>query len=538
MPTYEPYSGLYKQQTTDTKLTSIQEAAKNAEIIGQKLGHYISLLKYDSLKVVITDGYDYAPVLQACINEIMKAGGGKVICPPGSFRIESTVYIHSTALSSEEVKSPITIEGAVPVVADLYNSVSKNVTRFIKKTAGVMIAVNWNQSSECVITSVARNITIRNIGFYGSGVLDTKYTKVYATVTATDAIEMRNAAINLEDSIFWTLRYGVNQPDTVLGVDNYCDQSNYKRLGFFNMGHSWLYLNRPDASTIDNIYGYDQAKTCVNGVFVRKAESLEVGKVLCAGKAMHLAQNFNLVNLNRVSGLTVSSIYGERIEGLLVNCYNGCQNITIENLGVRHYGKTYIKARDTRNLKFNITAHVEEGVYLDTATDPGDYSQYTAIANPLPIEVDIDITCFDVTVGKCALRNGVHGGGEFTETTLRTAPRMNKTAKGVFGDQPTIITVYHNGSAIVPRAHGVDLDWSELFGGTPTYNSTTGTLTFPASGKFGNLPSAVATPRKSPTGVRNIPYIVSNNPLTIELRKFDDSIVTTADIAFTLLVVI
>jgi hypothetical protein len=383
---------------------------------------------------------------------------------------------------------------------------------------------------------VWRNFTVRNIAFYGGGTYDSKYTSAFASTIPVDAIEMHNSAIVLEDCFFWGLRKGVAQPATINGVDDYCDQSVYNRLGFTKMGDTWLELQRPDASSIDNIYGYDMAKTCQNGVYARKGEAFEVGKVLCAGKSMHLAQSFKLVNFTGVKASKIGTVYGERIEGLLINLENDCADIDVSQVGGRQYGKTLVKARNTRNLTLhNLHTHYEEGKVL-SASDTGSYTTYDTIT--LPYDIDVDITVYNTRVGKCTFRNGVHdGSGNFTETSLRTEPRMPKTAKAVYGIDDYILTIYHNGTSLVARVHGVDLDWTEFCGGTPTYNATTGLLTFPATGIFGNQPSAMVTGRKHPTtGVRNLPFITTNNPLTIELLKTDFTPVAAVDVAISLLV--
>lgn len=497
---------------------------------------YTGLLEFEDKRVAIADGYDYGPVLQEAIKFIMTNGGGTLICPPGDFRMESTSYTHLDSYNpSSDIHSPLAIIGATPVYADLFNSTKRNVTRFIKKTAGVILGVNYNPKQEAVVPGVWRNLTVRNIAFYGAGTFDSKYKDAFASTDPIDAIEMRNSAIVLEDCLFWGLRKGVSQPATVNGYDNYCDQSTFNRLGFTKMGHTWLELQRPDASTIDNIYGYDMAKTCENGVYVRKAESLEVGKVLCAGKSMHLAQNFKLVNFVGVKAAKISSLYGERIEGLLINLENGCADIEIGQIGARQYGKTHLKARNTRNLEIkHMHTHLEEGKVL-SASDTGNYQTFDTVS--LPNDIDVDASVYNVRIGKTTFRNGVHqSDGTFTETTLRTEPRMDKAAKGVFGIDDYILTIYHDGTSIKARVHGVDLDWNEFAGGIPTYNAMSGELTFPQTGIFSNTPSVFVCGRKSPTGVRNIPYIVSNNPLKVELLNTNFQPVSEADLAFTLLV--
>lgn len=499
--------------------------------------HYTGILEFESERVAISGGYDYGPVLQAAIEYVMTNGGGTVILPPGDFRTESMTYSHLDSYDSNDNQSPIAIIGATPVYADLFNSKKKNVTRLIKKSAGTILGINFTPTKAVAVSGVWRNLTIRNIAFYGVGSFDEKYTNVFKSTSAIDAIEMRNSSIVLEDCFFWGLRKGVAQPATVNGYDNYCDQSTYNRLGFTKMGTTWLELQRPDASTIDNIYGYDMARTCQNGVYVRKAESLEVGKVLCAGKSMHLAQDFKLVNFVGVKSAKIGCIYGERIEGLLINLENDCADITISEIGARQYGKTHVKARNSRNIKIEtIHTHLEEGKVL-SPNDTGDFQTYDTLQT-LPPDIDVDASVYNLRIGQTTFRNGVHqADGTFTETTLRTVPRMTKSAKGVFGIDDYIIMVYHNGTSIVARAHGVDIEWSELCGSAPTYNATTGEFTFPAGGIFGNSPAAIPVGRRHPTtGVRNVAFPSGSNPFKVDLLTTADQPVATTDVAFNILV--
>lgn len=393
--------------------------------IENRLG-WVSVKDYGAKGDGVTDD---TAAIQAAVDVVMKSGGGTVFFPPGNYLINGTIYTQRDSYSANDILSPLEFRGITPVFADLFNT-TRNVSRLIKKNAGAMITTNYTETGVVRVGGVWRNFTVRNFAFAGLGTYDTKYTSIFASTYDTDAIVMRNTSINLEDCYFSTLKRAVYQPEFVNGADNYCDQSMYKRLSFRNMGEGWMYLMRPDATTFVNLNGYDMAKTAAYGVYVKKGESFGIRDILCAGKGMHLCQNFKMVDLYGVKGVSVDKLYAERVEGLLVNVDGESKNITVDGIDVRQYGKTMIKARNTAGLKVdNLYQHIEEKKVL-SASDTGDFSTYDTLGS-LPLDIDVDSSCSNVQVGEnTVFRGGVHVGGsgnlpESGSDTFRYLPNMN-----------------------------------------------------------------------------------------------------------------
>lgn len=414
-------------------LVSVKDSRFGA--IGDNLSHPLSS-KYATLAAAkvdyptatsLTDEIDTVAI-QKAIDYVMRNGGGTVYFPPGNYQINKTIYTHLDSYDINDKLSPLELRGATPVFADLFNSKKRNVSRFVKKNAGAMFTTNYTETGVIPVGGVWRNFTVRNFAFAGIGTLDTKYTGIFASTYATDAIEMRNTSINLEDCYFSTLRLAVNQPDYVNGSDNYCDQSVYKRLSFRNMGDGWMRIMRPDASTFLNLNGYDMAKTAQYGVYVKKGESFAIRDILIAGKGMHLATNFKLVDLYGVKGVKVHELYAERVEGLLVNVDGESKNVTVDGVDVRQYGKSMIKARNTHGLKIdNLYSHIEEKKVL-SPNDTGNFLTYDTLSS-LPYDIDVDSSCTNVTIGEnTVFRNGTHTGDgnlpESSSDTWRYVPNM------------------------------------------------------------------------------------------------------------------
>ncbi|WP_044640228.1 glycosyl hydrolase family 28-related protein [Risungbinella massiliensis] len=475
------------------------------------------------------------PFIQKAVAHLMKNGGGTLYFPAGDYLISGTIYVHQDDYNPNQIHSPLHFEGAIPIFSDLYNAEKRNVTRLIKTNRGNIIAVNFTAKNEVMVSGVYRNFTVRNIAFYGSGTTDSKYATVTASTTATNAIEMRYASITLENCLFWKLDKGVYQPPKVLGKDNYCDQSVFRRLCFRDMGTSWLEIQRGDASTFENINGYDMAKSCQYGIYARKGEAFTIKEVLVAGKAMHLCPNFSLIYLTHVNSVKINALYPERVEGLIVNMTD-CKNVEIGTIGVRHYTKTLIQGRNTRNVKLNgVYTHVEEGKVL-SPSDPGNFSKYSTIA--LPLDFDFDHTCYDITYEDTFFRNGIHqADGKFTETTYRLFPRVPKTASGIRGGKEYSLNIYYDSSSaqIKAKMNGVIIDWSYVLGTTaPTYNRTSGELTFPQTGIFADNPSIFVSPRSSGTSTPkvNIPVVISEKPVKIRLYDPTFGLIDLENIAF------
>ncbi|PGQ88285.1 hypothetical protein [Priestia megaterium] len=490
-----------------------------------------NIKKWESAKVAVSNGWDWSPVLQAAIKFVMERGGGTIWCPDDDYTFYSDVYSHPSNMDMNFKFSPLTIEGITPVNADLYNT-TKKVTRFIKKQAGSTLGINYNNITECVIPSVYRNFSIKNIAFFGGGTTDTKYTKVFASTTKVNGIEKRNAAINIQDCIFWAMDWGIFEPEFVLGSDNYCDQSTFRRLGFSSMGTGWIQSIRPDASKFEAIYGYDMAITCKYGVRAKKGESFSIQGILCAGKAMHLAKDFKLVSLEYCNSAGVYDFYMERLEGLGF-WLDSCKNITFERFDVRHYSGVMGRGVNNRNVKIkDVYAHVEENKAL-SASDPGDYSVYDTITPPL--NFDFDNTNIKVEYENEFYRNGVHSSTGFSETTARLTSRRNTTSKAIYQlGQQYIFDVVNDGTNFVVSNSSGQVSFGTLFASSnPTFNTATGELTFPTDGAFANISAAHVSGRRSGTGKINQAFKVSTNPLIVRLYDNTMTLITTAaDVAF------
>lgn len=494
--------------------------------------------RWSNLKVAVSGGFDWSPVFQAAIKFIMERGGGTLLLPDGNYTCYADIYTHPSNLNSAYVNSPLTIKGVTPVVASLYNNV-KTSARLIKKQAGSFLGVNYNETTPAVLTGtgVYRNLYLKNLDFYGGGTYDTKYTNVMTSTLNMIGVEKHNSAVTMEDCHFWGMAWGVYDPETVNTVDNYCDQSTYRRLGFSSMGTGWIQAYRSDSSIFEGIYGYDMAISCQYGIRAKKGEAFSMKGVLCAGKAMHLAQNFKLISAEYCNSITLEDVYMERIEGVGINLDNN-KNVTIKDSGVRHYGKTYIKGTNNRNVKVTgWYAHVEEGKVLDrdpSTGDTGDYTKYATIT--LPVEFDFDNTNTNVQYENTFFRNGVHSSGSFSETTARIVPRLNTTSKAVYqvGDRYTFDVIY-DGSKFVASVGGVQIAFGTLFASSnPTFNTSTGELTFPTDGAFTNLSSANVSGRRSASGVVNFASKINSIPLTVRLYNFAGGALVTApaDVAF------
>ncbi|MGM0882592.1 MAG: glycosyl hydrolase family 28-related protein [Bacillota bacterium] len=517
--------------------TVIPPGYLDTKVIDAQLSGMAINVKHPPAPLVAAKGdnvTDDTAVIQAAINYLMTNGGGTLEFPPGDYVINGTLYTHQDTFDNNDRLSPIEFRGATPVFSDLFNTKKRNVTRLIKRNSGVILAVNYTTTQECVYTGVYRNLKVRNIAFYGTGTTDVKYTNVQSSVTTTTGIEMRMASITLEDCLFWRVNKGVAQPDTVLGGDNYCDQSVYKRLAFRDIGTVWLELQRSDASTIENLNGYDMAKTCLYGIKARKGESFTVKEVLVAGKGMHLCPNFKLVNLDYCNGVEITSIYVERVEGVPIFLDN-CKNVNIGVIDARHYGRTFVKGTNNRNVSIGkIYAHIEENKILSPA-DPGDYSVYDTVSNA--IDIDFDNTNYDIRFDHFFVRNGVHSGGAFSETTARLNARLNTGSKAYYqiGKQYVFDVIYDSAnSKFVANANGTNIDFTSLFAcsANPTFNTGTGELTFPSDGAFTNVSAAHVSGRRSGTGVINNAYKVTTNPLTVRVLNTSGAIITiTADVA-------
>jgi hypothetical protein len=493
-----------------------------------------NLKKWENLKVAVSGGYDWSPAIQTAIKYLMELGGGCLLVPPEDYWGLADVYTHPSNLNPAFKNSPLTIKGTTPVNADLYNTVKK-VPRFIKKQAGSFLGVNYNETTQAVLTGtgVYRNFTIKNIAFFGGGTYDTKYTKVMTSTMNVKGIEKHNSAINIEDCNFWAMDWGVYDPETVNSVDNYCDQSTYRRLGFENMGTGWIQAYRSDASMFEAIYGYDQAISCQYGIRAKKGESFKIDGILCAGKAMHLARNFKLISLEYCRGVRVNDFYMERLEGLGI-WLDSCINITITEFDARHYAGVFGKGVNNRNVLIDgVYAHVEENKAL-SANDTGDYTTYDTITPPL--NWDFDSTNTDIRYGRELYRNGVHSPTGFSETTARTTGRRNTTSKAIYQvGQQYIFDVVHNGTKFVVSLPSGQVDFGTLFSSSlPTFNTATGELTFPTDGAFANISAVHISGRRSGTGIVNNAYKISNGPLVVRLYNLSTNaiITTAADVAF------
>ncbi|MDA6141649.1 hypothetical protein OSK03_28170, partial [Escherichia coli] len=76
-----------------------------------------------------------------------------------------------------------------------------------------------------------------------------------------------------------------------------------------------------------------------------------------------------------------------------------------------------------------------------------------------------------------------------TETTARLVPRLNTASKAVYqiGKQ-YVFDVIHNGANFMVSIGSGQISFGTLFASSnPTFNSTTGELTFPADGVFQNI---------------------------------------------------
>lgn len=514
--------------TFEAEGTSLSEKTRNE--FNQRA---FNLKRWSNLKIAVSGGFDWSPAIQAAIKYIMELGGGCLLVPPEDYWGLADIFTHPSNLDPAFKNSPLTIKGTTPVTADLYNTVKK-VARFIKKQNGSFLGVNYNETTEAVLTGtgVFRNFTIKNIGFYGGGSYGTKYTKVMNSVNNVKGIEKHNSAINIEDCHFWAMDWGVYDPEKVNLVDNYCDQSTYRRLGFSNMGTGWIQAYRSDASKFEGIYGYDMATTCQYGIRAKKGESFSIDGILVAGKAMHLAKNFKLVSLEYCNGVRVNDMYLERVEGLGF-WLDSCKNITVTELDVRHYSGVIGKGVNNRNVFIDsVYAHVEENKKLSDS-DPGDYTVYDTITPPL--NFDFDSSNIYVEYGREFYRNGVHDSNGFSETTARLTGRRNTTSKAVYQiGRQYIFDVIHNGTNFVVSTPGGQVDFGTLFASSlPTYNSTSGELTFPTDGAFTNISAAHVSGRRSGTGVINNAWKISSNPLVVRVYNLSGAVIANAaDVAF------
>lgn len=466
-----------------------------------------------------SDKVDDTQAIQQAITYAMTNGGGTVYLPAGDYLIEGTLYTHRDSYDENDTLSPLEIKGETPVSGDLYNAKRKHVTRLIKKNEGVILAVNYTTTKESATpsASVYRNLSVRNLAFYGSGETDATYPKVFAKVKNTIGIDMHNAAITLEDSIFWTLSKGVAQPEKVNGFDNYCDQSVYRRLAFYNIGHTWLELQRSDATTIEQINGYDMAKTTKYGIYARKGESFSINEVLVAGKAMHLAKDFTLISLQHTNNTNIQNVYAERVEGTLIKL-DHTTNVSINGLSVRHYGNTYIKGWSARNVAIqNVLVHIEEGKRL-SSTDPGNYSEYENI--PFFQDFTFDRDSSNISFRSTVFQHGIHTPGvPFTVLSERTSPRMDKIGLNIQSNESYEGIVYYEPEQqkLVAKVNGRIVNLDQWLGSSVVYNQDSGILKFTKSGVLSNYPTVSLTNGVSINGITNYAAVLTNDPLTLQL---------------------
>jgi len=506
--------------------------------------HVVAGEKYQFLKTGMVNVLDFGAVpndklddttaIQSAISYVMQNGGGTVYIPSGDYEILGTLYTHQDNYSANANLSPLEIRGETPINADLYNSDSKNVTRLIKRNEGNILSVNFTATKESVIPSVYRNISVRNIGFYGSGTYDKTYPKVMESTKAVVGIEMRNAGITVEDSIFWALSKGIAAPDKVSGVDNYSDQNIFRHLGFFNIGHTWIELQRSDATTLEHITGYDMARNSQYGIRARKGESFSIKEVLVAGKAMHLSKNFKLIALEHTNNVSISSVYAERVEGTLIQLTNAT-NTDIKGVGVRHYGNTYIKGEGARNVEIkNVYAHVEEGKVL-SSEDDGTYEKYNDI--PTPLDFAFDSASSNITIGSTVFANGIHIAGEpFVESSVRYYPLMNKDATSVQGIEQTNFVFYYDTATqkIRAKVNGKVVNTETTYGFTYTYNESTGILKFSKTGLLSQFPSLLVSNRMASDGTLNVPYLMSNDVPQVKLLTVTNTPVPLTSVSFSM----
>jgi hypothetical protein len=484
--------------------------------------------------VIPNDSIDDTKKIQDAIDYVMMNGGGTVYFPAGDYEINGTLYTHSDSFDKDADNSPLELRGETPINSDLYNSKSKNVTRLIKRNEGVIIGVNYTPTKETVISSVYRNFSVRNIGFYGSGTLDDTYKKVFKSTKETIGIEVRNAGITVEDSIFWTLYKGISQPNKVNDVDNYSDQNVYRHLGFYNIGHTWIELQRSDATTIEHINGYNMARNSLYGIHARKGESFSIKEILVAGKAMHLSKDFKLVYLDHTNNVSISSLYAERVEGNLVYLKDST-NVSINGLSVRHYGNTYVKGENVKNISIsNVYSHIEEGMIL-SSEDIGDYTTYTKTS--IPNDFSFDENSSNITFRSTVFANGIHQEGkDFTETSKRFFPLVNKSSISIHGDDTYNFTFFYDATTkkIVGKMNGKIVDTEKDFGFTTTYNESLGIMKFSKTGLLSNIPSILVSNRVAPDGTINYPSIMSNDPLQIKLLNEKNSLIPLSSVSFSI----
>jgi len=500
--------------------------------------------KYQFLKTGLVNVLDFGAIpndsiddtkqIQAAIDYVMMNGGGTVYFPAGDYEINGTLYTHSDSFTKDADNSPLELRGETPINSDLYNSKSKNVTRLIKRNEGVIVGVNYTSTKETVIPSVYRNFSVRNIGFYGSGTLDDTYKNVFKSTKETIGIEVRNAGITVEDSIFWTLYKGIAEPNKVAGFDNYSDQNIYRHLGFYNIGHTWIELQRSDATTIEHINGYNMARNSLYGIHARKGESFSIKEILVAGKAMHLSKDFKLIYLNHTNNVSISSVYAERVEGNLVYLKDST-NVSVNGLSVRHYGNTYIKGENAQNVSIsNVYSHIEEGTIL-SPKDTGDYTLYTNV--PIPNDFSFDENSSNITFRSTVFANGIHQEGkDFTEESKRFFPLVNKSATSIHGEDAYNFTIFYDPTTekMVGKMNGKVVDTQKNFGFTMTYNESLGILKFSKTGLLANNPSILVSGRVSPDGTINYPSIMSSDTVQIKLLNEKNNPVPLSSVSFSI----
>jgi hypothetical protein len=519
-PTIFSLGDAFKNFIGDVSLFSQDGDKYTDKVTNEFYQRAFNIKKWRNLRIAVTGGWDWSPVFQAAFKEIKERGGGCLLLPDDNYWLHADVYTHPSNLNPANINSPLAIKGVTPINAALYDTL-KTSARIIKKQNGVCFGVNYNETTQAVLTGtgVYRNFTVKNLDFYGGGTYGTKYTKVMNNVNNVKGIEKHNSAINIEDCHFWAMQWGVYDPETVNSVDNYCDQSTFRRLGFANMGTGWVQAYRSDASIFEGIYGYDMATTCQYGLRVKKGESFNVRGILCAGKAMHLAKDFKMISAEYCNVVTIESPYMERLEGIGISLTNN-NIVTIRDIGVRHYGRTYVKGTGNRNVLIDgLYAHVEEGKIL-SPNDTGDYTTYDF--STLPIEIDFDSTNTDVRYRRTFFRNGVHTGGDFTETSARLTPRLNTASRAQYqvGTDYTFDVIY-DGTKFVISANGAQIPFGTLFASSnPTFNTTTGELSFPTDGALEHIQVANVNGRRSASGVVNFASKISSNPLVVRVYNF------------------
>lgn len=471
---------------------------------------------------------DDGPAIQTVLNMVRDKGGGVLFFPAGDYLINTTIYTTPVGIKPGTFYHPIELLGNIPV--SFTNSSSPGITRFKRTVPGTMIGANYNETTDCYYLGVINSFTIRNISFLGSGTPDPKYFSTYeeyASTLAINAIELHRTRIEITDCCFDRFAWGIYQPDELIGFTdgNYCDQCVYQRLEFQNMGIGWIRIVHGDSSKLDRISGYRMCPTAQYGVYITVTNSLEIGTVLCASKQMlRNAANFHVINVGFSESIMINAVYSEFIVTPLIRVRSS-SNVSIGAIYARHYAGTLVQGVDAKNVHVEeVSWWVEEGKRLNVASDPGDYSVYESYTQPPTY--DIDNACYGWKYKKSTFQNGVHSGGSFTKTTLRSYPVLPATdTKDIQGEPITSEWIYHSGlTSVIPTFRGFGLSMSTMFDASsyPVYNGTTGNLTFPNEGLFKSLGGVMLSPAKAATTSDIIlPVVIQVSPLIVRIYVND-----------------